>query len=60
MKMSKLKINTKIKRIFEESIFGALFTLWTAPIDEPKMDVSKVSRKNNGWFVDNLIIGHKS
>lgn len=58
--MNKVKFNSKIKSMLEESIFGALFTLWTAPIDEPGMDVSKVSKKNNSWIIDNLIIGHRS
>ncbi|MCL5784259.1 MAG: hypothetical protein M1142_02810 [Patescibacteria group bacterium] len=58
--MSRVKLSPKIKQIFEDSIFGALFTLWTAPIDEPKLDISKVSKKNtNNLLLSNLIIGHR-
>lgn len=54
-------LNVKVKTIFKDSIFGALFTLWTAPIDEPKLDISRASRKeNNNLFLRNLILGQKS
>lgn len=51
------------KKIFKESIFGALFTLCTAPIDDPKLDISKAkeSQKNsNNRLLNNMIIGQKS
>ncbi|OGE28783.1 hypothetical protein A2867_04130 [Candidatus Daviesbacteria bacterium RIFCSPHIGHO2_01_FULL_40_11] len=54
------KANPNLKRIFGESVFGALFTLWTAPIDGPKLDLpsTRVSKEgNNNWFSNNLIIG---
>ncbi|MCR4305534.1 MAG: hypothetical protein NUV73_00435 [Candidatus Daviesbacteria bacterium] len=48
------------KTIFQNSIFGALFTLWTAPIDDEKLEIPSVknARKSN-FFLDNLIIAHK-
>ncbi|MBI2315114.1 hypothetical protein HYU93_03620 [Candidatus Daviesbacteria bacterium] len=48
--------------MFNDSIFGALFTLWTAPIDKPKLDISQAKKANKftgSWFTDNLIVGHK-
>ena len=59
--MSYLKSN--FKKMLKESVFGALFTLWTAPIDEPKLDISqakKPSKITGNWFTNNLIIDHKS
>jgi len=48
------------KTLFEESIFGALFTLWTAPIDNQKLEIpSTKPAKKAGFFFDNLIIAHK-
>lgn len=49
-----------LKKVFKQSIFGALFTLWTAPIDEYKLDISQVKKpKNSSFFLNNLIVGHK-
>lgn len=50
------------KAIVKESIFGALFTLWTAPIDEPKLDISKAKKPTeviDNLFTNNLIVGQK-
>jgi hypothetical protein len=56
--MKNLKQTTKI--LFEQSIFGALFTLWAAPIDNQKLEIpSTKSAKKGGFFFDNLIIAHK-
>ncbi|MBI2196653.1 hypothetical protein HYU45_03505 [Candidatus Daviesbacteria bacterium] len=51
-----------IKESIRNSIFGALFTLWTAPIDDPKMDISRVKKQHrmtSNWFPNDLIIGHR-
>lgn len=58
--MNKTKL--VVKEILKESIFDVLFTLWTAPIDEPKLDLSqtKASKAGNNWFPNNLIIGQRS
>lgn len=56
-------LKSSFKKIFKESVFGALFTLWTAPIDEPKLDISqakKPAKIAGNWFTNNLIVGHKS
>lgn len=56
------KVKLTSKSVFKNSIFGALFTLWTAPIDNPKLDISKVKKDakiTNTWFFNNLIIGIK-
>lgn len=52
----------KFKKLPEESIFGDLFTLWTAPIDSPKLDTShlkKTSKDKKGWFLSNSIVSYK-
>lgn len=59
--MSRIRFTST--KIFKQSIFGAFFTLWTAPIDGPKLDiypVKKPAKFTNNWFFDNLIVGHKS
>lgn len=55
------KIMQHIKDILKDSIFGALFTLWTAPIDNHKLDISQVKseKKKALWFLNNLIVSHK-
>ncbi len=58
--MSDLK--SSFKKMLTNSIFGALFTLWTAPIDEPKLDISQAKKANKftgSWLTSNLIVGHK-
>lgn len=52
-------ITQKSKTFFEESIFGALFTLWTAPIDEKLQIPDTKPAKKGNFFFDNLIIAHK-
>lgn len=56
------KAKLQIKRMFKDSIFGALFTLWTAPIDGPKLDLTeaKSPKKGNSWFFTNLIVDQRS
>ncbi|MBI2196605.1 hypothetical protein HYU45_03245 [Candidatus Daviesbacteria bacterium] len=62
--MSKIhKIRLKTERVLNESIFGAFYTLWTAPIDQPKlkMPAEKITRESSlRGLLDNLIIGHGS
>lgn len=57
------RINIDTKGGLKQSIFGAFYTLWTAPIDNPKLTLpsKKTARENLlGGLLDNLIIGHTS
>lgn len=56
------RLSFEAKNILKDSIFGALFTLWIAPIDSFKQDISalkKPSKITNYWFLGNLIVGYK-
>lgn len=56
------KIKFASKNLFKRSIFEALITLWTAPIDSPRLDLSKVKKSSkitNTWFFNSLIVGYK-
>ena len=51
-----------MKKVLKESIFGALFTLWTVPIDGEKLSLSAVEKHPKpikNWFPNNLIIGQR-
>ncbi|GEM_PF-2149779 len=55
------KLNIDTKGVLKQSIFGAFYTLWTAPIDNRKLTLpSKKETKENllSGLLDNLIIGH--
>ncbi|MDD2823189.1 MAG: hypothetical protein PHQ59_03845 [Candidatus Daviesbacteria bacterium] len=57
------RLNPKYRKVLKKSIFGQLFMLWTSPIDNTKMDITKISNKTkslDNWFPNSLIISQKS
>lgn len=58
-----MKKTNILKGILKDSIFGALFTLWTAPIDDTKLKLpstDKSKQASSNWLFTNLIIGQRS
>lgn len=57
--MSRFRFTSE--KLFKQSSFGALFSLWTYPLEDERLDITKLKKHSKlpSTFFPNLIVGHK-